>query len=132
MLILRVLILFVLCFSIAKIMMILGYALYLPEFGSWVTSDYKAIMRFQFSVLGIICATTAFFLAKVLQLNLKVTLITFVVAGIGFNFYSPEGNQQHWFNGFIQLSPLYMLSGLLMMYILYFIEKTRKGNARST
>lgn len=121
---LKVLVLFVVCLVFAQLVMKYGYATYLPEFGSRVSADYIAIMRLHFSGLGMACALIAFFLSKFFLLKFKISLSVFVLSGIIFNLYSPEGNQYHWMNGYIELSVLYLFFGMLVLYLLNFIKRS--------
>jgi len=107
--------------------MILGYEFYLPLFGSHVNSNYITSMYVQFSALATASAIIAFFLGRVFLLKLKVSIFCFLSAGLFFNFISPEGNQQHWTNGFIDLTFIYILTGLLVISLLYFASRPRKS-----
>jgi hypothetical protein len=121
---LKVFVLFVACLLFAQLVMNYGYATYLPEFGSRINADYIATMRFHFSGLGVACALVTFFLSKFFLLKFKVSLLIFVLSGIVFNLYSPEGNQYHWTDGYIELTVLYLFSGLLVLYLLNFMKKS--------
>jgi hypothetical protein len=101
-----------------------GYATYLPELGSRVSADYVATMRFHFSGLGVACALVAFFFSKFFLLKFKISLLIFVLSGIVFNLYSPEGNQYHWMDGYIELTILYLFSGMVVLYLLNFMKKS--------
>jgi hypothetical protein len=104
--------------------MIYGYATYLPQLGSDVNDSYIETMWFHFSFLGIACGLVTFFLSKVFLLKFKVALITFVLSGVTFNLYSPEGIQYHWTDGFIDLSILYLFFGLLVLFLLNYTNKS--------
>ena len=121
---LKVLMLFLICLILNQLIMIYGYATYLPQFGSGVNDSYIETMWFHFSSLGIACGLATFFLSKVFLLKFKVALITFVLSGITFNLYSPEGNQYHWTDGFIELSILYLFFGLLVLFLLNYTNKS--------
>ncbi|WP_206512411.1 hypothetical protein [Colwellia sp. Arc7-635] len=121
---LKVLILFIVCLVFDQLIMIYGYATYLPQFGSDVNAEYIRTMWFHFSILGIACALLTFFLSKAFLLSFKVSLIIFILSGIVFNLYTPEGNQWHWNNGFIDLSFLYMLFGLLVLFVLNYTKSS--------
>ena len=125
---LKILILFMLCLVSAKLLMIFGYMFYLPPLASWVNEDYIAVMKFQFLAMGIVCAFLTFFLGKIFLLKIEISRLIFMGSGILFNLYSPEGSQQHWPFGFIQLSILYLLFGLIVMFLLSFLS-TRNNNA---
>ncbi len=103
--------------------MIYGYATYLPQFGSDVNAEYISTMWFHFSILGIACALLTFFLSKIFLLSFKVSLIIFTLSGIMFNLYTPEGNQWHWNNGYKDLTFLYLLFGLLVLFLLNHAKK---------
>jgi hypothetical protein len=105
-----------------------GYATYLPDFGSDVDTDYVQIMWFHFSVLGIASALVTFYLSKAFLLSFKVSLVTFIVAGIVFNLYSPEGNQYHWMDGVYELLFLYMLFGVSVLVL---FNSTKKAEQKS-
>ena len=121
---LKVLILFIVCLVFDQLIMIYGYETYLPQFGSDVNAEYISTMWFHFSILGIACALLTFFLSKVFLLSFKVSLIIFILSGVVFNLYTPEGSQWHWANGFIELSFLYILFGLLVLFLLNYTKSS--------
>ena len=123
---LKVMILFIICLVFDQLIMIYGYATYLPKFGSDVSEEYISTMWFHFSMLGIACALLTFLLSKALLLSFEVSLIIFILSGVVFNLFTPEGMQYHWKDGFIELSFLYMLFGLLVLFLLNYTRSSLK------
>ena len=121
---LKVFILFIVSLTSAQLLMNYGYATYLPRFGSWVNDDYITIMRFHFTGLGLGCALITFYLSKIFLLKFKVSQVIFLLSGLAFNLYSPEGRQYHWKDGYIELSFLYLFFGILVLYILNYAKKS--------
>ena len=120
---LKVFILFSLCLTLNELLMIYGYATYLPPLAYEVhLGSYEEIMTYQFSGLGIACALLVFYMSKFFLLSFKASLITFLLSGVVFNTFTGEGTQYHWTHGYIQLSFCYFICGLLVLFLLNFTK----------
>jgi len=125
---LKVFILFSLCLTLNELLMMYGYATYLPDFAYDVTFGgyYEKIMGYQFSGLGVACALLVFYLSRLFLLSFKTSLITFLLSAVVFNLFTREGRQYHWMDGYIQLSFCYFICGLLVLLLLNFMKKSNK------
>jgi hypothetical protein len=122
---LKVFILFGACLALSELLMIYGYATYLPQFPYDILSGsyYEDIMGSQFSGLGIASALLVFYLSRFFLLSYKTSLITFLLSGVVFNFFAGEGHQYHWRDGYIYLSSHYFICGLFILLLLNFMKK---------
>jgi hypothetical protein len=113
---LKVFILFSLCLTLNELLMMYGYATYLPDFAYDVTFGgyYEKIMGYQFSGLGVACALLVFYLSRLFLLSFKTSLITFLLSAVVFNLFTGEGRQYHW------------ICGLLVLLLLNFMKKSNK------